>query len=176
MGDPAAKLVVAPVMLLHGFTDARRRYGSAARPPSVGPEPTFKPLFEALNWCVALDDRLQAWWKVNATNRDRRWCDGFRFGETVLGTRYARNRVHHQWADALWFSLSAPLRPGGPPRGPEWRWRPSTQLPDANKGHAWNRSQYDATLAGHPARDTLVHVQECFAEALSAGLGHPALG
>jgi hypothetical protein len=30
------------------------------------------------------------------------WTEGFTHGDVVKGVRFARNRVHHQGADALW--------------------------------------------------------------------------
>ena len=164
---------VAPVTMLHGFIGAWKRYETAAAGDSA--TEAFLPLFEALNWCVALDDRLQAWWKTNATNADPRWCHGFRFGDAVLGTRYARNRVHHQWANALFYSLSASAKPDVP-RGPEWRWLPIAHLPKPDEGRGWFADEYERELAGFPARDRLTHVLECFSDALGAGVGDPALG
>jgi len=32
------------------------------------------------------------------------WTEGFTHGDVVKGMRFARNRVHHQGADALWSS------------------------------------------------------------------------
>lgn len=71
---------------------------------------TFIPLFEALNWAVSFEDLVRK--QQGAPRND----------DLVLAIRYARNRVHHQWAAALnaveqRFGLSAlraDLRSSGP--------------------------------------------------------------
>jgi hypothetical protein len=73
-----------------------------------------------------------------------------------------RNRVHHQWADALTLSegLSAPLV--APIVAHEWRGRRLADLPhsEAPKRHAAAKaleaeSAYERLLADHPARVVL---------------------
>jgi hypothetical protein len=57
------------------FHDARLGRDSVA---------AFIPLFEALNWAASIDEGL-----------------GYLDHAELQGSRFARNRVHHQWADAL---------------------------------------------------------------------------
>jgi hypothetical protein len=68
----------------------------------TGPDPVraFMPLFEALNWAAAIDFRLQRDWPGQPSEKGR-WSDAFDAGKTLRGLRFARNRVHHQWADAI---------------------------------------------------------------------------
>jgi len=82
----------------------------------------FRPLFEALNWFDSIDERA-------------------RIGERhVRAIRYARRRVHHQWADAVYphtypVSNSVQVAPGVSLTlsgfGLEWRWRAAANLPPA---------------------------------------------
>lgn len=52
----------------------------------------FLALFETLNWIVTIDYKLQ--------EKEKEWYKKFgKDGEVVKALRYARNRVHHQWAD-----------------------------------------------------------------------------
>ena len=166
---PTPTATVTTTTVFRGFSESLSRYHEAAQHrDGTG---TYLPLFEALNWCASLDYRLQAWWRSNRSNRDRWWCDGFTYGDTVLGTRFARNCVHHQWAEALRLSETAPNRSGGFSRVPrfEWRWREA--LPPAPEGHDHLRQEYRDNLASNPARDTLEAVVECVAAALKAGYG-----
>jgi hypothetical protein len=102
-----------------GFEQACGRFYAAMN--GTDRDATFIPLFDALNWAVSIDDRFQSIWKEASPRSSEWWSDGFAHGDTVKGVRFARNRVHHQWADALWLSLGT--RP--PRQAPgEWRWRP----------------------------------------------------
>ena len=73
--------------LMDGFVEARARF-QAAVDRDARPEDTFIPLFEALSWIHTIDDFLK--------NR------GIKDEESLRrGFRFVRNRVHHQWADAI---------------------------------------------------------------------------
>ena len=92
-------------------------------------EPAFFALFEALNWAVALDDVIAETWRPHGEREGFNWRSLVDGGELLDGVRYARHRVHHQWADAL-------RRREGvdtilPFRGHSWEWRDVEELPPA---------------------------------------------
>jgi hypothetical protein len=154
---------IVPVETFHsGFVEARRRFDEAAK--GRDDLAVFLPLFEALNWAVVLDDRLQAYWKAAPSNRDPSWADGFTFGDTVKGLRFARHRVHHQRADALWLSEGASGPVGSYAEGlHEWRWRPD--LPPGRDDRY--KDEYEAKVMAVPARITLHELAECVGTALA---------
>jgi hypothetical protein len=131
--------------LVDGYLQSVGRFQGAATADSA--EDAFHALFEALSWAASLDELL-----------------GFPDDSPVLrGLRFARNRVHHQWANALW------LDPGGaefPMRLPfaffEWRWRGAEQLPPGR--NVRGRPVYQQHLAGRPARRSLDAVADYFRE------------
>jgi hypothetical protein len=101
-------------------------------------EDAFHALFECLAWAVSLDERL-----------------GFPDQPELRGLRFVRNRVHHQWADALWLDErgeSFPLRI--PPVYYEWRWREVEDLPSGRPSPD-DEAAYRQHLAGNAARFTL---------------------
>lgn len=82
--------IVSVKTLTEGFLGAHDRLHTALRDWRE-PASTFVPLFETLNWLVAIDDRLQAeghHWEGDAA-------------KLIRATRYVRGRVHHQWAEAF---------------------------------------------------------------------------
>jgi hypothetical protein len=83
--------------LLAGYRQAYKRWMSG---PRIDPDPdqAFFAIFEALNWAVTVDDRL--------SDVLVGWPRGYDERDSLLGFRYARNAVHHDWADALWVDLS----------------------------------------------------------------------
>jgi hypothetical protein len=162
MSVSAAPEEVVPITTLHaGFVEARRRFEEAAKEREA--LAVFLPLFETLNWGVALDDRLQARWRDAPTNSDPWWSDGFTFGDTVKGLRFARHRVHHQRADALWLSEGASGPVGRRSDGlHEWRWRP--ELPPGRDDRF--KTEYEDKVMAVPARVTLHELAECVGTAL----------
>ena len=75
----------------------------------------------------------------------------------MRGLRFARNRVHHQYADALWLDRRGMVLPTTlPTQFFEWRWR--EDLPPGKDNR--NREAYEAHLGGQPARFTLDVVGE----------------
>jgi hypothetical protein len=64
----------------------------------------FFALFETLNWCVSLDDYAREWWAPDGVALGWAWREragGVELVGLLNAVRYARNLVHHQWADAL---------------------------------------------------------------------------
>lgn len=70
--------------LVNGYRRALERFDATADQRDA--EERFIPLFEALNWAVAISDYPGS---------------SVRVDDTIRGLRFARNRVHHQWADAI---------------------------------------------------------------------------
>jgi hypothetical protein len=150
---------------IDGYEQAARRFYDVMR--ETDPLITFVPLFDALGWAVAIDSRFQESWEQAPTNPAKWWSDGFIHGDTVRGVRFARNRVHHHWADALETTSGRSYPAIFPKTFTEWRWRPELP-PGANNQF---KEQYDQDVASHPARVTLGGLSECFAEAFGQGLG-----
>jgi hypothetical protein len=124
---------------------SRRR--SAATDQGKSPRETFRPLFEALNWTVSIDAFLRE--------------EGEPDDDLRHGLRFARNRVHHQWADALEQrkmyveSSTALIQLTG--YSVEWFWKPLHRLPSPppNRPDRLGSEAYDALLAGREARYAL---------------------
>jgi len=153
--------VVDRSVLFDGFEQARGRFVAAL--DDVEGNSAYFALFEALNWAVSLDELVAktspAGWK---------WRDGAVDGDLVRALRYARNRVHHQWADAIRFqpddsSSSGRLglmvlgraRLGGIGTPASWRWRALPELPPATRPDADGEAAYGRLLAGHSPPLTL---------------------
>ena len=65
------------------------------------PVQAYLPLFEALNWIVAVDDRIGAIWVPEGEKLGPAWRGRLADSDVIVGLDWARNVVHHQWADAL---------------------------------------------------------------------------
>jgi len=122
------------------------------------------PLFEALNWAVALDERLCKDWIPDGKDRQpgKDWpvrLASEADAEAVRGIRFIRNRVQHQWADALCL---AKAESHYPPRELEWTWVSAVDLPKADPGHDRGREGYERLLAGRAAEYTLVFLVETY--------------
>lgn len=164
---PGARVVVGQLFRGYGF--AHQRFEAASR--ENDPDPGFFALFEALNWAVAVDDFIREAWEPHGEKLDWAWrslAGGDALDEVMNGARYARNLVHHHWADAL-------ERHEGyryPVRYPKvfftWAWRSADALPPhphEKKPHVVrNRAAYEARLAGVRAADTLLELHEGFAQ------------
>lgn len=145
-----------------GYRSALERFAQAAgqKDPGVA----FQPLFEALSWVHSIDDRLRQLWAPEGRALGEAWIDRAGGGaKAVLGLRWVRNIVHHQWADAL------VVDPGGrryPKRYPvryfEWVWRETDDLPKTNKTNG--KDEYERYLAGLPADVSLNVLAETFAD------------
>jgi len=124
---------------------------------------TFMPLFETLHWLVALDDQADARLAPTGEPKRPKWWTDLTDGRHVQAVRHARNRVHHQWADALKLAEGGTTFPMTFPLVfHEWCWRPSSDLP-AGWPDAEGQSAYDELLAGSPARHGLRTLGELYA-------------
>jgi hypothetical protein len=161
---PYADNIVTFRVLLGGYEQALERFHQVSRTRDV--TRIFAPLFEALNWAVALDDQAREHWAPEGYVLGWGWRTRVEGGEFVNAIRCARNRVHHQWADALTLSegFSSPIV--APVVAHEWRWRRMIDLPvsDPPKGQAAREaakegeSDYERLLADQPARIALAEL------------------
>lgn len=153
-------------VLLRGYFEAfdRFRFAATQTDPILG----ILSLFEALNWAVALDDRCGEHWVPDGYPLRSQWLGRWRGDATIVrATRFARNRVHHQWAEALELRSSivrSPLR--DPSHEFEWNWRSAADLPPAppNRQDPTGEAAYEKLLAGRPAEATLSPVRGLYSE------------
>jgi hypothetical protein len=159
--DPYGTNIVTVKLLLRGYRQAVARFNRAAQ--TKAPEPALIALFEALNWAVALDQRIGRHWAPDGQSLGRTWHDSPSVlnGKLIEAIRFARNSTHHDWSDVVRLDqgFSFPLQL--PLVFFEWRWRDVTELP-ARARDARQREAYAAHLAGEPARNTLMALLESF--------------
>lgn len=137
----------------------------------------FHALFEALDWAHAIDDVIARTWSPRgkvlryAWRRDPALNGADELENVMSGLRYVRNRVHHQWADALvsravqgglTFPVSFPASFGTVVR---WVWRDLNELPTAPNvpRETPGRDAYGTTLAGQKVSEALKAMSEAFA-------------
>ena len=125
-----------------GYTEALNRLEAASSGRS--PAATYVPLFEALNWAHALDERVATHWVPNGKTVGFGWRDRIPNAEIMAGVRFARNSLHHDWSEAVVlrdggvsFPLSFPLSLTSgledSSRAWEWLWRNADELPPPSK-------------------------------------------
>jgi hypothetical protein len=146
-----------------GFHRAYERFRVAQ---SVGDAiATFQALFEALNWVHAIDDYVARVWSPRGKVEGRDWRDDPALPESLApvmdGLRYARNRVHHQWADAVIAHGGAKLPFTAPRVLMTWVWRSVDELP-TGRADERGRAAYSEVLAGNSVEDALATMSETF--------------
>lgn len=169
LGLMSTQRFVPVVLLLRGYTQAVGRFEQAATGRDSAA--AFLPLFEALNWAVAFDERVKDHWAPEGANTDEdkdrqpgwEWRERVADAEAMAGVRFARNRVHHQWTDALRLDESgfSPLLLS-PLASFEWRWRDLAHLPAGHRADPRGELIYRDHLAGEPARLTLSRLRDAF--------------
>jgi hypothetical protein len=168
-------------MLLGGYAEAVERFRDAA----AGRDPlaAFRPLFESLNWAVALDDYIGEIWRPDGKRLGLEWRERLLGAESMSGLRYVRNRVHHQWADALRLDEEGRRYPRRYPiKYFEWVWRDLAELPPAppEREDRRGRERYVELLEGAPAEVTLHILGEVMDEVWRLlefrSVGTPGLG
>jgi hypothetical protein len=139
--------------LVSGYGSAHDRFNTASQDPQ-SPELLFLPLFEALGWAGLLEE------DARPHHDDLLWA-----------IRFVRNRVVHQWADAV-EGRNVPNPPGlviraagrtrmlGPPVVWDWFWRDRGSLPHGTNNHGG--PAYDTLLAGQPVRLALDQLRTKF--------------
>jgi hypothetical protein len=164
MGVACARMTQRPVVnldvLVMGFQMARKRLQDAmgrnlSMRQQFGPHAisqpllhAYVPLFETLNWGATVMDRLGKQQFSLPPDID----------DLAEGFRYVRNRVHHDWADAL-EARDDVMLPSGPtaftlPLVTDWCWRQVADLPEPEK---FNRGcdEYARALAARSSRATI---------------------
>jgi len=148
-------------MLLSGYAHALQRLNAAITADDRNAR--FRAVFESLNWASSIDDRIREHWAPEGQPLDWAWRGRVDGAELMDGVRFARNRVHHQWADAIYLNES-----GGrtypmtfPVFFSTWRWRPLSDLPD---GHHNRGSDiiYVKHLEGQPVEKSLLQLGVVF--------------
>jgi hypothetical protein len=127
--------------MLIAYTDAVARFETGTGDPTT----TYVSLFEALNWAVALDDRVGAHWVPDVEPVGFEWRARLGHGaELMAGVRFARNRVHHQWCDAITVERNL--------RGEfkNWVWIAGDELPPPDKPDPNGEAVYRSELEGRP--------------------------
>lgn len=158
--------------LLNGYTAAHGRFEKARRTQDA--EATFHPLFETLNWAVVMDDHIAHHWKPKGELLKYRWRDYLKDEEqaAVKGIRFARNRVHHQWADALRLSKGGFQSPiVFPMVSHEWAWVSADEIaPGKDDNHDHGIDEYRSTLQGRLVRLSLSVLERAYRKIASEHL------
>jgi hypothetical protein len=165
---------VTVALQLRGLHEAADRLeeSTADRENAAG---TFLPLFEVLNWATALDERIRYLWRPDGKKEKLGvdWPSRLGGADIVYAVAWARNIVHHQWADALRLDEvghglypSDDLLPGDDvyPRDEwAWVWKTRADMPERKQrssktkqtGTVDGREAYGEHLEGRPAGETV---------------------
>lgn len=155
--------------LLNGYAAAHSRFEKARLAQDT--ESTPLPLFDALNWAVVMDDHIRLHWKPEGRLLGFQWRNHLEPNEqaVVNGIRFVRNRVHHQWADAL------QLHDGGfqtpivfPVVFHEWSWTPVENIPPGKDDRGID--EYRSALQGRPVRLSLSALERAYRKMASEHL------
>jgi hypothetical protein len=146
--------------MLSGYAYALQRLDEAIKADNS--DASFRGLFECLNWAAAIDDRIQQRWAPEGVPLERSWRERAEGAAVMAGVRFARNRVQHQWADAIFFDLSKgrtypktyPVRYG------QWCWRALSDLPAGRDNHG--SDVYCDCLAEQPVMRGLLELGLAF--------------
>jgi hypothetical protein len=109
---PYDQPIVTFRVMLRGYQEAFERFqGTGSVMDAVL---SAIALFEALNWAVAFDDRCGAHWVPDGKPLGPKWLERWTGDATIArAIRFARNRVHHQWAEALIIRLLSGVEANG---------------------------------------------------------------
>jgi hypothetical protein len=143
--------------MFEGFTGAARRFLDADDPTAA-----YISVFEALNWAVALDTRTAEIWAPRGV-KDMpgwNWRNEIAGAVVLRGIRFARNAMHHDWAEVLEFAESS--WSDGRVMPARWVWRPLKRLPPRGRDDPQGRTVYIDELEGRPVRSTLVGLHSGF--------------
>ncbi len=150
--------------MFEGYASATSRFHEAAKTRDA--TAAFVPLFEALNWAVALDDRAAKHWTPHGEPLGLGWRESVQDAEIMEGVRFVRNSVHHQWSDALVLDERGMTFPMTfPAVFFEWRWCSARDLPEPEPGRRRDEAGeevYRQLLEGQPARLTLETLARAF--------------
>ncbi|MCW2643963.1 MAG: hypothetical protein JWP07_72 [Pseudonocardiales bacterium] len=151
-------------MLLAGYAHALRRLDEAVK--AHDRNASFRAAFEALNWATSVDDRIRGQWAPEGKPLGWGWRARVSGAEVMAGVRFARNRVHHHWADALYYNetggMTFPMT--SPVFFSTWRWKLVADLPPGDDDRG--RDVYQEHLEGEPALKTLLRLGLAFESVL----------
>lgn len=154
--------------LVGGYQQALARFAAGVRSQEC--DPAYFALFESLNWAIAVDDFVRKIWVPDGKPLNRGWSDravGEGYVELLDATRYARNLVHHHWADAVRKEQGARYPVVFPKVFHSFVWRDTDELPEhpfaEREDIARNRAAYEAKFAGTRAEDSLRALEAPFA-------------
>jgi hypothetical protein len=142
---PCDQNIVTYESMLVGYTDAVSRFQAVVK--GRNPITAFVALFESLNWAVALDERVGKHWVPCRESLGREWRERLGRGAEIMGgVRFARNRVHDQWSDAM-------VADGGSREEfVDWVWRPADDLPKGRRPDADGEVAYREYLENRPVK------------------------
>jgi hypothetical protein len=168
MARPGGERVRAR-LLTRGFTQAYQRFVIAEAANRA--EDAFFALFDALNWAHSIDELIATTWSPRGElqgldwRRDPALGGRERLAHIVRGLRWVRNRVHHQWADALVTDRGLAFPMALPAAFSNWLWRDADDLPEApeEKEDLKGREAYVTALAGQPVENALTEIGRTFA-------------
>ena len=149
VGSGEGDNVVAFNTLLRGLQAAYERVLETRK--SQSPDDMFIPVFEALNWATIIGFR-EEWHSLDSD-----------LGELYKALKYVRNRVHHQWAVAIYWSEGAVFPIKFPSPWHEWLWRSRSDLPLADPNHkpqVGEETAYDQRLDQRSVWQTLNELLE----------------
>ena len=131
-------------LLLTGYDQAFSRLTSARDEAlqSGDAATVYIPLLETLGWADVIEEWLQK--KSGEEWMRRLGSDTEKSQGIILGFRYARNVVHHDWALAVELNNEPPLLQ-------DWRWKNNLQ---SLKPQPKNEAGYKRYLAGRALRHT----------------------
>lgn len=142
--------------LVSGYTSAYDRFLAASQHPDR-PEDLYVALFETLNWAGALEEKLRP-----------------HKNQLLLAIRFVRNRVLHDWADAVEGrnvpnaqvarQTGAGVMVSGsipPPVVWEWFWRNRQHIP-SSRVQPHGGPAYDMHLSEKPVREALHELRRLF--------------
>jgi hypothetical protein len=139
-----------------GYTAALHRYDAAGEQNVVA---AYAAVFECLNWATAVDDRVGAQWGPDGRPLNWNWRARLGQGaEVMAGVRFARNRVHHQWSNAIATDpglITRLITPVG-----DWVWRQACDLPRGRDSRG--EDVYIEHLAGQSVRGSLTVLSNVF--------------
>lgn len=152
-------------MLLAGYAYALQRLEKAddARDRNA----SFRAAFEALNWASSIDDRIRAHWAPEGQPLGWAWRARVPGADVMSGFRFARNRIHHHWADALYYNGRGGMKyPRNQPDfySSTWSWKPVADLPPGDDDRGLD--VYQEHLAAEPALATLLRLGIAFESVL----------
>jgi len=144
LGDQSTSALVDMIL---DYQWAVERFQNAIE--ASAPRLAVRSIFEALNWATSIDERIAKQWAPRGDVLGFDWRAQIEGAEIMAGVGFARNRAHHQWANAIVLEVA--------PESSIWRWCATHNLPPADARHPDRRGEqiYRDMLGGRPVRPEL---------------------